>query len=789
MLSINVVRTGFPPRALASAIVAKPAPRAAMASLAAMTILAAAALLAAVALLAAWALLASPAFADGFVVVRPVPELPDPIQLAVRNHDVHIAIRDQVGHVEIDQTFRNLNGRQVEGEYLFPVPDGAAVSDFTLWVEGQPVHAQAMDAEEALRIYEGLVRESRDPALLEYAGREVFRARIFPFPPHGDRRVALEYDQIVERQGGLYRFVYPLSTEKFSSRPLEHAFVSIILEADRPVRNAYCPTHDAVIEYLDGRRVRLTFEENGTRPDRDLVFFYSLAEDAMDIRLVPYRPDSGDDGYFMLLASVGADQRIPVLPKDVVFVIDQSGSMEGTKMEQAREALAHCLRHLDGNDRFNVIAFANSADLFADRLQPASRRNVDDALDFVRRLESGGGTNIEEALQAALDSHFDRERPAFVVFVTDGLPTVGETDPQRILEELGHAGARIFPFGVGYDVNSVFLDQLAVEHGGSPSYVRPTEDLHQRIAGFYDQIAQPVMTDLRLEAHGLRLRDLEPGAIPDLFRGSQLVLFGRYSGSGPVEISLIGRSAGKHLSFEYDGSLPRFDNDNVFVGRLWATRRIGSLLRHIRLYGEERELVDEIKDLGLRFGIASPYTSFLVDESEMPLADERFRGGRDQVAPSSDSRGRVARTIDRIFSGLRGGGSENMREGRSKNVSIELDPGTLEQPLSSKKPMAAQTGEIGFEMSRKVEDLASARFEEKDSGAIRSTAGRTFQRDGDLWRQLDCPADPQLERITVGSEEYFALLKAHPEIGAILALGNHVIFELEKVWYEIVPKP
>jgi Ca-activated chloride channel family protein len=741
-------------------------------------------------------LLVPPAGADGLVVIRPTPELPDPVQLAVRNHLVKITIRNQVGEVEIDQTFRNPNGRQVEGEYLFPVPEGAAVSDFTLYVDGRPVHAQAMDASEALHIYEDLVRQSRDPALLEYAGREIFRARIFPFPAHGDRRVTLDYDQLVERQGGLYRFVYPLSTEKFSSAPLEHASVSILLETDRPVRNAYCPTHDVEIEYLDSRRVRVTWEESGTTPDRDLVLFYSLADEAMDLRLVPYRPDGSQDGYFMLLASVGADTKIPVLPKDVVFVIDRSGSMQGVKIDQARQALDYCLRNLNPDDRFNVIAFASAIDAFADRLQPVSRRSRSEALRFIEALEAGGGTNISEALAEALHARFDPERPAFLVFITDGMPTVGETDVENILEGIPSRGThnqvRIFPFGVGYDVNAPFLDQLAIEHGGSPSYVRPTEDLQASIEGFYDRISRPVMTDLELEVNGVRFRDLEPAAIPDLFRGGQLVLFGRYHGSGAVEVSLSGRTAGRQRSFELSSELPYRESGNAFVARLWATRRVGSLLRHIRIYGEQAELVQEIKDLGLRFGIASPYTSFLVDETEGPVVYDAHGRTRDRDVPAPRPRGTIARAVDRIVGGLKGGREPSPHANASApEAAVTWGGGRVIdlQSTSTKSSLSEQTGEAGFEMSKKVEELASARVDESpQSGAIRTAAGKTFRREGDLWRQLDCPEDVRTAQIRVGSREYFDLIKAHSEIGAILALGDHVIFELDGTWYEIVPE-
>jgi len=434
--------------------------------------------------------------------------------------------------------------------------------------------------------------------------------------------------------------------------------------------------------------------------------------------------------------------------------------MQGVKIEQAREALAHCLRNLNRDDRFNVIAFSTAINPFADRLQPAERRELDGALDFVRRLEAVGGTNIAGALGLALRSRFEKERPAFVVFITDGLPTVGEQDPRRILQGLPADRARIFPFGVGYDVNAVLLDQLAAENRGTPTYVRPSEDLQTRIAGFYDQIAHPLLTDLDLRVHGVRVYDLQPSAIPDLFRGSQLVLFGRYRGSGTIEISLTGRSQGRRRSFEYGGTLPRDENNNAFVGRLWATRRVGTLLRQIRLYGESRELVDEIRDLGLRFGIASPYTSFLVDENHA-FREERW-------ASAGDAMSGVPRELRAADAGR----------------------GPLATPSSAPaERLRAKTGQAAFELSKQVAEMISAEAETSGEGSrVRIVAGRTFHLDGETWTQLGRAAEARPRLIEVAGNEYFELLKAHPRLGAIFALGSRVVFELEGKWYETRPR-
>jgi len=732
----------------------------------------------------------SGARADGLMVLRPTPEFPHPEPLAVQYHDVAIDIADQVAKVEIDQVFRNLNGRRVEGDYIFPIPDGAAVSDFVLYVDGRPLHAEAMDARQALRIYQELVRELRDPALLEYAGREMFRARIHPFEPHGERRVVLNYEQVIEREGGLYRFVYPLSTEKFSSRPLERAVVTIELAADRPIRNAYCPSHAVDIEYLGKQRLRMTWEENGTRPDRDLVFYYSLAEGPLDMRVVPHRPTRSEDGYFMLLASPGMDDELPVAPKDVVFVVDRSGSMAGDKFEQARRALEHCLEQLNPDDRFNVIAFSSSVEAFADELRPARRGEVRDALQFVSRLEAGGSTNIHEALREALSSHFSRGRPGFVVFVTDGLPTAGEVDPERILAMVAdrNRAARIFTFGVGYDVNAVLLDLLAEENAGRPTYVRPGEDLDGRIAGFYDQIADPVMTNVEIEIDGGRIRDLQPTRMPDIFRGSQLVLFGRYRGEGPATLSLTGTVAGRRRTFTARVELPERADREGFVGRLWATRKVGALLREVRLRGERGELVDEIRDLGLKFGIVTPYTSFLVDEdSRGPLAagDEiRMRppGDRRLVAGGGAS---ITRSPDAVpaprATGDAGSGGSSTWGSLHRIYAAPAE--------ERKKLLQTSSGNLGVALSAEVEDLASI-SSERDRDAqlgVRHVAGRTFQREKGIWKEVGFTAGTSAMPIELGSDAYFELLGRHPELGPILSLGERVIFQVDGRWYETRP--
>jgi Ca-activated chloride channel homolog len=711
----------------------------------------------------------SAAYADGFVVIRPQPGIEKPVQLAVRYHDVEIQIRDQVAQVAIDQVFRNLNNRPVEGEYIFPIPDGAAVSDFILYVDGKPVRAEAMDAERARGLYEELVRQTKDPALLEYAGRELFRARIFPFPANGDRRVKLGYDHLIERRGGLYRFVYPLATERFSSRPLERALVTIELNADRPIKNAYCPSHDVEIEYLSDTRLRLTWEEHGTTPDRDLTLFYSLAEGPVDVQVVPYRPDSNENGYFMLLASMGMEDEIAVEPKDVIFVVDCSGSMEGEKMSQAKQALLYCLRRLNARDRFAVVNFSGSVASWEDDLKPATNRNIRDAEDYVRRLHAQGGTNISDALARALSMSHRNEQSAYVIFLTDGLPTVGEEDPRRIVNRLklrGTSSIRVFPFGVGYDVNTILLDLIAEQTSGVPEYIRPSEDIETKVTGFYNQISDPLLTDIEIDIGGAKVEDLHPSRIPDLYRGSQLVLFGRYRGHGDIEITIRGVMEGRRVSFTAENSLPRRTRRNEFVGRLWGTRRVGALLRDLRLHGESNERVDEIKAIGLQFGIVTPYTSFLVDDHGV---DDFYSVNMDHEKKQAPATWGLVKSLRRSKHRVSGGA-------------------TAAAPAPQQYLQESVTGLDAVNLSMKINSMATAETEapDADGGAMKAKAGRTFLLSDGEWVEYGF-ADEKTKDIRFGSDDYFKLMAKHSGLRDIFTLGERVVFKYDGKWYRIVP--
>ncbi len=693
--------------------------------------------------------LAGPAYADGIVVPEPpICEfgpcpLPIPMaQLAIEYHRVQVRIEDQVAVTHVDQAFRNDNEWTVEGTYIFPLPAGAAVSSFKLWIDGQPVEGQVLDREQARQIYEGIVRKLQDPALLEYVDRGAVQASLFPIEPGESRRIELEYTQVLEADHGLIGYRYPLNTEKFSSQPLEQVSIAVqVLSAD-PVRAVYSPSHQVDIDREGDFEFRVGYEAADLTPDRDFELFYSVAEGEIGLNLLSFRdPESDDpDGTFLLLVapSVQADPARRV-DKDLILVLDQSGSMEGEKFRQAQQALTFVLDHLNPGDRFNVIAFSTGTRSYADRLRPAGE--AAEASRWVEGLTAVGSTDINRALLEAA-AQADRERPTIVIFLTDGLPTEGVTEAERILENLNQAAPsnlRLFAFGVGFDVDTFLLDSLARDHHGDSSYVSPGQPLDEAVSSFYEKVSTPVLTNLELDFGDQIVFDLYPDPLSDLFAGGQLVLVGRYRGSGDLTIRLSGEVNGEIQTFRYEGQLLRSSGGPEFLPRLWATRKIGALLNQIRLEGANQELVDQIVRLSIRYGIVTPYTSYLVTEPQALGA-----AAQEDLA-------------QRAFSEM----------------------------------LAAPTAVSGEEAVQRAADegeiLRSNIAFAPDLDVVRVVGTQTFKLVDGVW--IDTEFDPEQDetiQVPFLSDDYFNLAGSRLELGAALALGPRVIVMLDGVAYEVV---
>jgi Ca-activated chloride channel family protein len=720
---------------------------------------------------------ASAALADGMIVpVRP--ELRVRGNWAVKYHHVDITVRDQVAEVAIDQEFVNTGSGMIEVEYLFPIPPGAAIDSMTLIVNGKEFAAKLLPADEARKAYEDIVRTKKDPALLEYAGFGMYRTRAFPLEPGKPCKVIVTYKNTPKRDHDLVEVWYPLNTEKFSAKPIESVRVSVDIKTKQNLMAVYSPTHDLKVDRKDPTRVIATYEAKNDLPTTDFQLFYKAADKDVAATLLTWQPDSKTDGYFMMLVSPnpqGASQR--VTPKDIVAVLDHSGSMSGEKIAQAKEALRYIVRNLNKDDRFNIVLYNDQIEPMFDSMRSVNDRDVQDAMDRIDRLSATGGTNIDEALTAALAQCTDKHRPTYVLFFTDGQPTVGKTSEADILSDASAANknkARIFAFGVGYEPNVRLLDRLAGDNRGRSDYVKPKEPIETKVSSLYAKIKNPVMTDLTASIEGLRLKDMYPRHLDDLFDGDQIVLVGRYDcddarklpteevGLGGSTLVIKGRYEGRERAFEYPVTVNTGPGAGTyrFVEKLWAIRRVGWLLDEIQLRGKSQEVIDELVRLSRDYGIMTPYTSFLADE-RTPL------GSREGLRAKGTA---AAAPLDKV-SDLSGqfGAMNRQALNTAESPSVTLAPGEPAR-TESKADMArggapaTLTANIGYAGQKAYEDG-------KPGGAVENVrqVGNNYvlYRRGQIWMMpntagLDLEKDTdKVVQIKRFSDEYFNLVRAN----------------------------
>ncbi len=553
--------------------------------------------------------------------IAPFPRpVPGPHPLRVKSLRIDTRVQGQVATTRVQQVFANDLNFPVDGTYFYPLPEDATFLEFATWDGDKKLRGEVLEREEARNRYESIVRRCWDPGLLEYAGANLFQARVFPVPARGDKRVEFAYTQVLKADNGLVSYVYPLqSGTRANPQNIGEAVLTVQIESDQGIRTVYSPTHAVDLQRNGERRARLSYEAKDVLPDRNFQLFYALSNAEFGISVLTYR-EAAEDGYFMILVSPRLEQNPGVvLPKDILFVLDTSGSMQDKgKLEKALAALKFGVRSLNAGDRFNVITFSTDTRRFREGLIQATDEARAAAGQFIERQSATGGTNIRDALKEAFGSFQPGDRPAYVVFLTDGLPTVGETDPGRILKEAAGwngRGARLFTFGVGYDVNTFLLDQLAARNSGSADYVAPDEDLEVKLSNFFARLANPVMAGLQLELAAVGAGDIYPRQLPDLFRGSQLTILGRYAKPGRGPVALRGNVRGETRTVRNDQcDFPNLAGINDFLPRLWAMRKVGYLLEQIRMSGENSELKNEIVRLAKKYGFVTPYTSYLAAE-------------------------------------------------------------------------------------------------------------------------------------------------------------------------------
>jgi len=685
-------------------------------------------------------LLSTIARADGFIIpMPPRPDRPFPPDLSIKYHHVDIKIDDQVARTEVDQVFINNYHRDIEGTYIFPIPEDASISKFSMFVGGEEIKGKILGKDEARRIYRDIVRRKKDPALLEYFKDGMFKASIYPIPAKGETRVKLHYSEILKLSGGVCGYRYTLNTEKFSKDPLQSVKLTVEINSKQPIKSIYSPSHNIRVEKENDHHARITYVEENTRPDKDFLLYYTVSQKDIGFNLLPFEDEDGE-GYFLAMISpkveVPADK---TLSKDIIFILDTSGSMAGEKIRQAQGALSFCLNSLNPGDSFNVIDFDDQIRSFKTQPVPANQRNIREALFFVEKCQADGGTNINEALQDGLAQIKDGKKASFIIFLTDGLPTVGETDISNILRNVKNANrsaTRIFVFGVGYDVNTRLLDRLATDNSGTSDYVRPSEDIEVKVSSFYRKVSHPILTNVRLSFDGVEVYDLYPRELPDIFKGTQLIVLGKYRGEGHSRVTLDGTTRGEKRNFTYQVDFSP-DDKNDFIPRLWATRRIGYLIEQLRLHGENKELVEEVVRLSKKYGIITEYTSFLVD-ADYRLAAEELANQTESV----------------------------MRD----RIKMEVGAGAVDQ---------AKTTQVYKMVLQAPQGYLDAEGKEQRLAKVMQIGTKTFFNKNGLWVQAEYEGKIEPIKVKRFSEAYFQLLNELPELGKYFALGEEVIFLLD----------
>jgi Ca-activated chloride channel homolog len=729
----------------------------------------------------------------GSSIRRPHPPtrpIPRPVFSLYKIHsiDVQAAVHDQAAKIRMSQVFQNTGSVPVEAHFVFPIPEDAAISDLTLLYDGKELPGRLLAKDEARRIYEDIVRRQRDPALLEYLGSGMFQTSVFPIPPHSDRTVEIRYTQLLKKTGGLVDLLLPLGTFKHANHAIDTLTVSLRLETTDPLKTVYSPTHSVTLERPDEHHAagKLTLS-NVTAPD-DLRVLYSTHAGAVGMNLISYRPNEKEDGYFLLLASpeLKAPQAA-ALPKTAVIVVDRSGSMSGQKIEQARQAVKFFLNQLKPGDTFNVIAYDSEVEAFRPELQRVTSDTLKAATGFADAINAGGGTNIDGALKAALAMLDDDKRPSYVLFLTDGMPTVGEQNEMKIVADARAADkvhARIFNLGIGFDANGRLLDRLSREFNGQSVYVRPNENIETYVSTLAKTIGSPLLTNVDVKFEFDKPEALPrppisrtyPRKLTDLFAGEQLVWVGRYYESGSVKLTLSGDLAGKRQTYTLAANLVAHSipDANAFVEKVWAARRIGELIDEIDLNGNNRELTDELVQLSLKHGIMTPYTSFLADE-HVDLADRRILGVRAgeslmQLQRTDGASGFVQRNYKSQAKAVQNVQSQPMYGGFAGGFAQFSNSPTV----VVKRP--APGLQDGLEAAKKP--------------AVQTVADKTFYWKNNRWRDADLTAETEKDAIKVQqfSEAYFALAsRDNGRFAKFLTLDGPIVLRLDGKTYLIEP--
>ena len=569
--------------------------------------------------------------------------------IAVRSHRVEALVEDGLARTSVRQTFVNHHGRPLEALYTFPLPEGAALIDVAMEVGGQRLEGLLAERKRARKVYDDIVRTRRDPALVEQIGRNAFRLSVFPVMPDEETVVEISWIQPVPLAEGAYRYVYPLSLGGPAARTERDLSIAVTLRSSVPLAAVTASREDAEVLLRGPREAIVALEEVGAALNRDLVVTAEVASAEPDLSVKTFRDASGDGGWFLAVVTPPRARPDQLIPRDVILVLDTSGSMSSDgKIEQARRSALWLLEHLRPADRVNVLRFSSDVQAFAPAPVAASPENLEELAAFVRGFEARGSTALGDALWEATQLPEERGRVRTVVLLTDGRPTIGEQDPAALVGiagEAGEKGLRVFPFGVGQDVDSGLLRGIASAGRGRAEIFRPGGEIATRLTAFLARTSSPVIADLALSVEGVEISDVLPRPLPDAHLGEQVTISGRYRGAGSGRVSVSGTIGGEKRSLSRSLAFPAGPGGSEAVSHLFARQKLDYLeeARRLRLgladdayyraldrgaYSTAGEIVQEMVSVSLGHGVQCAYTSFIV-----LLPEDRHRiDPRDVVA-------------------------------------------------------------------------------------------------------------------------------------------------------------
>ena len=565
----------------------------------------------------------------------------------IQSHTVNVTLNNGFARTEVDQVFKNNGDSDLEATYSFPLPKQASLSELSLWINGQEIVGEVLEKQRAAQAYETQKQKGNDTALATKNDYKTFDVRVYPVRAHGETRVRLVYYQPLEIDLNVGRYVYPLAEGNVDEERICFWSVddrvqgtfkfSLSLKSAFPVKDLRLPGYQDVAQIRQrgadseietaGEIYDVSLEMNEDADlSRDIVFYYRLDDTApARVEVIPYRANPHEDGTFMVVITPGASLQPISQGADWTFVLDVSGSMKGGKIATLVDGVRKVIAKMSPSDRYRIVTFNERAHDFSGGFIEANPANVQRSLDRLNAIQAGGSTALYAGLEAAYNG-LDNDRTQGLIIVTDGVANVGPSKYADLMQLHRRYDVRLFTFIIGNSANQPLLGALAKESGGFAMNISTSDDVIGRIMQAKTKLSHEAIYDVKLTFSGERVKDLTPAVIGNLYAGQQVLALGRYSGGGPVKVTLSGRISGENKKWQCMANLPETDEDNPEIERIWALSHIEAVMDEIRDQGETDARIRRVTDLATEFSLVTDYTAMIVldaDEAEGLGIDRR----------------------------------------------------------------------------------------------------------------------------------------------------------------------